>query len=183
MQFLQKLDLTTHSNTDHYPIVDSWLTAEAINAALAKITVQHQNLTLNPEALEHPIETPQDWFNLYNDIGDILLEQQSEQLFVIPCQKSEQRTAALEEQQYPCKMINAVLAGEILFAFRTPTSIYECLCQAGDLLILPENQPFWMDLGENPDAVLLRALPAKVDAKGERTGTSFPEKSSRLSEA
>jgi cupin superfamily acireductone dioxygenase involved in methionine salvage len=182
MQFLQRLDLTTTSHTDHYPVADHWHTAKAITAALANTGIEYRSLTLNSEALEQPIESAQDWLNLYRDIGDVLVQHQSEQLFVIPCQKSEQRIAALEEQQYPCKMINAVLSGEVLFAFRTPTAIYECLCQAGDLIVLPENQPFWMDLGENPDAVLIRALPAEVVAKAKRTGESYPDKCSRLSE-
>lgn len=190
MLLLQRLIIPSESTTaptpntdtevEHYATSNEWSQVETVAQSLKQVGVDWHLLTQNHSSLSQPLNEEANWIKGYPDVEHLLETYQLPQCMIIPCQQPSQRQVALEEQCYPSILLQLVLEGEILFAFRHENAIYECFCQPGDTLILPENTPFWMDLGEEPKAVLLRALPEGVPPRAKRTGLNHPDKSSRL---
>lgn len=180
MLLLQRLIIPSVTEVEHYPTSNEWSQLETIAQSLRNVEVDWHFLTRNHESLSQSLNTEEDRTKDYPDVEHLLETFRLSQCMIIPCQQPSQRQVALEEQCYPSTLLQLVLEGEILFAFRHENAIYECFCQPGDTLILPNNTPFWMDLGEEPNAVLFRALPDGIPPRAKRTGLHHPDKSSRL---
>lgn len=177
MPLLQTLN---YLDSNPYAIDHTWDTLEAIQNELAAHGIQYERLTLNQDAFPVDNPTAEDWLEIYPHLTSHLSNANIEQLFVIPCTDNAQRETGLEEQIYSTHMIQAVLDGELLFAFRTDSHIHELHCHSGDLILLPANTPFWFDVGSNPNTTLLRALPSEIAPRAERTGCTIVNGSSRL---
>lgn len=70
--------------------------------------------------------------------------------------KEKLRQTFLAEHAHSEDEVRFFVAGQGLFSLHLAGSVYEVLCQKGDLIGVPANTPHWFDMGPNPNFVAIR---------------------------
>jgi len=72
------------------------------------------------------------------------------------------------------------VAGQGLFSLHIDASVYEVLCEKGDLISIPANTPHWFDMGQNPQFVAIRLFNNPDGWVANYSGSGIATQFSRL---
>jgi 1,2-dihydroxy-3-keto-5-methylthiopentene dioxygenase len=95
-------------------------------------------------------------------------------------QKAEFRQKFLNEHTHSEDEVRFFVAGEGLFTLHLADGVYEVLCQAGDLIGVPDGTRHWFDMGPNPYFVAIRLFTNPAGWVASFTGSDIAQKFPRL---
>ena len=72
------------------------------------------------------------------------------------------------------------MAGSGLFTLHVDDKVYEVLCEAGDLISVPDSTKHWFDMGPEPSFVAVRFFKEPEGWVGHFTGTDIAQRFPRL---
>lgn len=91
------------------------------------------------------------------------------------------RQKFLSEHTHSEDEVRFFVAGQGLFSLHIGSSVYEVLCQQGDLISVPADTPHWFDMGSQPDLVAIRFFDNPEGWVARFTGSAIADQFSRLS--
>ncbi|MDX9875164.1 MAG: cupin domain-containing protein [Spongiibacteraceae bacterium] len=94
--------------------------------------------------------------------------------------KAALREKFLSEHTHSEDEVRFFVAGRGLFSLHIGSSVYEVLCEKGDLISVPANTPHWFDMGSEPDLVAIRFFDNPEGWVARFTGSAIAEQFSRL---
>ena len=94
--------------------------------------------------------------------------------------KDELRQKFLAEHRHSEDEVRFFVQGQGLFALHIGNTVYEILCEKGDLLSVPANTPHWFDLGPQPELVAIRFFNNPDGWVAHYTGSDIADGFSRL---
>ena len=83
------------------------------------------------------------------------------------------RTRFLEEHFHKEDEVRFFVAGSGLFTLHVVDMVYEVLCEAGDLISVPDSMTHWFDMGPEPSFVAIRFFTEADGWVGHFTGTDI----------
>ncbi len=95
-------------------------------------------------------------------------------------QKAEFRQKFLNEHTHSEDEVRFFVAGAGLFTLRLADGIYEVLCEAGDLIGVPDGTRHWFDMGPNPYFVAIRLFTNPAGWVASFTGSDIAQRFPRL---
>jgi 1,2-dihydroxy-3-keto-5-methylthiopentene dioxygenase len=95
-------------------------------------------------------------------------------------QKEAMRQKFLDEHFHKEDEVRFFVAGSGLFTLHPDTRVYEILCEAGDLIGVPDGTRHWFDMGPNPSFVAIRFFTEPDGWVGHFTGTDIAQRFPRL---
>ena len=96
--------------------------------------------------------------------------------------KAALRQKFLNEHTHSEDEVRFFVAGRGLFTLHIGGSIYEVLCEQGDLIGVPDNTRHWFDMSENPYFVAIRLFTNKEGWVANFTGDDIAQRFPRLSD-
>lgn len=88
------------------------------------------------------------------------------------------RQKFLAEHTHDDFEVRFFVEGKGLFYLHANNNVYAVLCEAGDLISVPNNTPHWFDMGENPQLKVIRffTIPEGwvADFTGSTLAANFP---------
>ena len=93
------------------------------------------------------------------------------------------RTKFLDEHFHKEDEVRFFVAGAGMFTLHVANKVYEILCEAGDLIGVPDGTKHWFDMGETPHFVAIRFFTEPDGWVGYFTGTDIAEKFPRYEPA
>ncbi len=91
-------------------------------------------------------------------------------------QREAMRTKFLDEHFHKEDEVRFFVAGSGLFTLHVADKVYEVLCEAGDLIWVPDSTPHWFDMGPEPSFVAIRFFTEADGWVGHFTGTDIAGK-------
>ena len=91
-------------------------------------------------------------------------------------QRETMRTKFLDEHFHKEDEVRFFVAGSGLFTLHVADKVYEVLCEAGDLISVPDSTPHWFDMGPEPSFVAIRFFTEADGWVGHFTGTDIAGK-------
>ena len=88
-------------------------------------------------------------------------------------QKDELRAKFLDEHFHKEDEVRFFVAGSGLFTLHVGDKVYELLCEAGDLVSVPDGMTHWFDMGPEPSFVAIRFFTEPDGWVGHFTGTDI----------
>jgi 1,2-dihydroxy-3-keto-5-methylthiopentene dioxygenase len=95
-------------------------------------------------------------------------------------QKETMRQKFLDEHFHKEDEVRFFVAGSGLFTLHPDDHVYEILCEAGDLIGVPDGTRHWFDMGPNPSFVAIRFFTEADGWVGHFTGTDIAQRFPRL---
>jgi 1,2-dihydroxy-3-keto-5-methylthiopentene dioxygenase len=95
-------------------------------------------------------------------------------------QKEAMRQKFLDEHFHKEDEVRFFVAGAGLFTLHPDDHVYEILCEAGDLIGVPDGTRHWFDMGPNPSFVAIRFFTEPDGWVGHFTGTDIAQRFPRL---
>lgn len=95
-------------------------------------------------------------------------------------QKAALRQKFLSEHTHSEDEVRFFVLGQGLFSLHIGGSVYEVLCEKGDLIGVPANTPHWFDMGPNPEFVAIRLFNNPDGWVANYTGDTIADEFSRL---
>jgi 1,2-dihydroxy-3-keto-5-methylthiopentene dioxygenase len=95
-------------------------------------------------------------------------------------QKEAMRQKFLDEHFHKEDEVRFFVAGSGLFSLHPDEKVYEILCEAGDLIGVPDGTRHWFDMGPNPSFIAIRFFTEPDGWVGHFTGTDFAQRFPRL---
>ena len=83
------------------------------------------------------------------------------------------RAKFLEEHFHKEDEVRFFVAGSGLFTLHVKDNVYEILCEAGDLISVPDRMTHWFDMGPEPSFVAIRFFTEADGWVGHFTGTDI----------
>lgn len=83
------------------------------------------------------------------------------------------RAKFLEEHFHKEDEVRFFVAGSGLFTLHVGDKVYEILCEAGDLISVPDRMTHWFDMGPEPSFVAIRFFTEADGWVGHFTGTDI----------
>ncbi|MGV8922363.1 MAG: 1,2-dihydroxy-3-keto-5-methylthiopentene dioxygenase [Thermomonas sp.] len=83
------------------------------------------------------------------------------------------RAKFLDEHFHKEDEVRFFVAGSGLFTLHVEDKVYEVLCEAGDLISLPDRMTHWFDMGPEPSFVAIRFFTEADGWVGHFTGTDI----------
>ncbi|MEO6154934.1 MAG: acireductone dioxygenase, partial [Thermomonas sp.] len=83
------------------------------------------------------------------------------------------RAKFLEEHFHKEDEVRFFVAGSGLFTLHVADKVYEVLCEAGDLISVPDSMTHWFDMGPEPSFVAIRFFTEPDGWVGHFTGTDI----------
>ena len=83
------------------------------------------------------------------------------------------RAKFLDEHSHKEDEVRFFVAGSGLFSLHVGESVYEVLCEAGDLISVPDGTTHWFDMGPSPSFVAIRFFTAPDGWVGYFTGNDI----------
>ena len=83
------------------------------------------------------------------------------------------RAKFLEEHFHQEDEVRFFVAGSGLFTLHVDDKVYEILCEAGDLISVPDRMTHWFDMGPEPSFVAIRFFTQADGWIGHFTGTDI----------
>ena len=93
------------------------------------------------------------------------------------------RAKFLDEHFHKEDEVRFFVAGAGQFTLHVASKVYEILCEAGDLIGVPDGTKHWFDMGETPHFVAIRFFTEPDGWVGYFTGTDIAEKFPRYEPA
>jgi 1,2-dihydroxy-3-keto-5-methylthiopentene dioxygenase len=90
--------------------------------------------------------------------------------------KAAMRSKFLDEHFHKEDEVRFFVAGSGLFTLHAGTRVYELLCEAGDLVSVPDGMTHWFDMGPEPSFVAIRFFTAADGWVGHFTGTDIAQR-------
>lgn len=94
-------------------------------------------------------------------------------------QKAELRNKFLSEHTHSEDEVRFFVEGSGIFYLRVDEKVYMTLCEAGDLISVPEGTKHWFDMSENPHLTCIRLFTSKegwiADFTGDDIADKFPK--------
>ena len=162
---------------------------DAITAELAKIGVTFERWQASRPIA--PGDSPEQVMDAYRaDIDRLVAERGFKTVDVVSIapdnpNRGEMRRKFLDEHFHKEDEVRFFVAGSGLFTLHVGDRVYELLCEAGDLVSVPDATTHWFDMGPEPSFVAIRFFQQPDGWVGHFTGTDiarrFPryEKSAR----
>jgi 1,2-dihydroxy-3-keto-5-methylthiopentene dioxygenase len=88
-------------------------------------------------------------------------------------EKAALRQKFLSEHLHDDFEVRFFIEGRGLFYLHAGDKIYAVLCEAGDLISVPNNTPHWFDMGENPHLKVIRFFTIAEGWVAEFTGNTI----------
>ena len=86
------------------------------------------------------------------------------------------RAKFLDEHYHVEDEVRFFVAGSGLFSLHVDGKVYEVLCEAGDLISVPDKTTHWFDMGPAPSFVAIRFFQQPDGWVGHFTGTDIAQK-------
>ncbi len=86
------------------------------------------------------------------------------------------RSKFLDEHFHQEDEVRFFVAGSGLFTLHVEDKVYELLCEAGDLVAVPDRMTHWFDMGPEPSFVAIRFFTEPEGWVGHFTGTDIAQK-------
>jgi 1,2-dihydroxy-3-keto-5-methylthiopentene dioxygenase len=90
--------------------------------------------------------------------------------------REEMRAKFLDEHFHKEDEVRFFVAGSGLFTLHVDGKVYELLCEAGDLVAVPDSMTHWFDMGPEPSFVAIRFFTEPDGWVGHFTGTDIARK-------
>jgi 1,2-dihydroxy-3-keto-5-methylthiopentene dioxygenase len=90
-------------------------------------------------------------------------------------QKEAMRAKFLDEHFHKEDEVRFFVAGSGLFTLHVDDKVYEVLCEAGDLIAVPDSMTHWFDMGPDPSFVAIRFFTEPDGWVGHFTGTDIAQ--------
>jgi len=87
--------------------------------------------------------------------------------------REEMRAKFLDEHFHKEDEVRFFVAGSGLFTLHVEGKVYEVLCEAGDLISVPDGTLHWFDMGPSPSFVAIRFFQQPDGWVGHFTGTDM----------
>ena len=87
--------------------------------------------------------------------------------------RAELRKKFLDEHFHKEDEVRFFVAGSGLFTLHVDGKVYEILCEAGDLISVPDRMTHWFDMGPEPSFVAIRFFTEPDGWVGHFTGTDI----------
>ena len=94
--------------------------------------------------------------------------------------KAAMRQKFLDEHTHSEDEVRFFVDGQGLFSLHIGDSVYEVLCEKGDLISVPANTPHWFDMGPNPNFIAIRLFNNPEGWVAHFTGSDIASRFSRL---
>jgi 1,2-dihydroxy-3-keto-5-methylthiopentene dioxygenase len=91
-------------------------------------------------------------------------------------QREVMRAKFLDEHFHKEDEVRFFVAGSGLFTLHVDGKVYEVLCEAGDLIAVPDSMTHWFDMGPEPSFVAIRFFTEPDGWVGHFTGTDIAQK-------
>ncbi len=95
-------------------------------------------------------------------------------------QKEVMRTKFLDEHFHKEDEVRFFVAGSGLFTLHVDDKVYEVLCEAGDLISVPDSMTHWFDMGPDPSFVAIRFFTEPDGWVGHFTGKDIAQRFPRF---
>ena len=148
-----------------------------IGAELAKIGVQLEQWV--PAHPVQPGDAPEAIMTAYKADIDRLVEangfQSVDVVSIAPDNPNREamRAKFLDEHFHKEDEVRFFVAGSGLFTLHVGDKVYELLCEAGDLVSVPDGMTHWFDMGPEPSFVAIRFFTEPDGWVGHFTGTDI----------
>ena len=86
------------------------------------------------------------------------------------------RAKFLDEHAHKEDEVRFFVAGSGLFSLHVGEKVYEVLCEAGDLISVPDGATHWFDMGPEPSFVAIRFFTAPDGWVGHFTGSDIAQR-------
>jgi 1,2-dihydroxy-3-keto-5-methylthiopentene dioxygenase len=90
------------------------------------------------------------------------------------------RRKFLQEHTHAEDEVRFFVAGSGQFTLHVDDRVYEVLCEAGDLIGVPDRTPHWFDMSESPSFVAIRLFTSREGWVAEFTGEDIAERFPRM---
>ena len=153
---------------------------QAIATELAKIGVTFERWKAN--APIEPGATPEQVMDAYRtDIDRLVAERGFRSVDVVSIAPDHPDRAAirskfLDEHFHKEDEVRFFVAGSGLFTLHVGDKVFEVLCEAGDLIAVPDGTTHWFDMGPEPSFVAIRFFTEPDGWVGHFTGTDIAQK-------
>ena len=94
--------------------------------------------------------------------------------------KASLRRKFLDEHTHSEDEVRFFVDGQGLFSLHIGDSVYEVLCEKGDLISVPANTPHWFDMGPNPSFIAIRLFNNPEGWVAHFTGSDIASRFNRL---
>ena len=94
--------------------------------------------------------------------------------------RDEMRARFLDEHFHKEDEVRFFVAGSGLFTLHVGDRVYELLCEAGDLVSVPDATTHWFDMGPEPSFVAIRFFTEPDGWVGHFTGSDIATRFPRL---
>jgi 1,2-dihydroxy-3-keto-5-methylthiopentene dioxygenase len=98
-------------------------------------------------------------------------------------EKAALRQKFLQEHTHSEDEVRFFVSGQGLFTLHIGDSIYELLCQQGDLIAVPAQTRHWFDMGPEPSFIAIRLFTNPAGWVANFTGSEIAERFPRLEAA
>lgn len=147
---------------------------------LAKIGVGFEQWTASKPV--SPGDPPEQIMEAYRaDIDRLVKERGFRSVDVVSIapdnpQKEAMRAKFLDEHYHQEDEVRFFVAGSGLFTLHVDSTVYELLCEQGDLVSVPDRALHWFDMGPEPSFVAIRFFTEPDGWVGHFTGTDIAQK-------
>jgi 1,2-dihydroxy-3-keto-5-methylthiopentene dioxygenase len=90
--------------------------------------------------------------------------------------RAEMRKKFLDEHFHKEDEVRFFVAGSGLFTLHIDDKVYELLCEAGDLVAVPDGMTHWFDMGPEPSFIAIRFFTEPEGWVGHFTGTDIAQR-------
>jgi 1,2-dihydroxy-3-keto-5-methylthiopentene dioxygenase len=90
------------------------------------------------------------------------------------------RRKFLDEHTHAEDEVRFFVAGSGQFTLHIGPRVYEVLCEAGDLIGVPDGTPHWFDMSESPYFVAIRLFTNREGWVADFTGTDIAQRFPRM---
>ncbi|MCL6269584.1 cupin domain-containing protein [Sansalvadorimonas sp. 2012CJ34-2] len=90
------------------------------------------------------------------------------------------RKQFLREHTHPDEEVRFFVEGRGLFTLHHNNLVYDVLCEAGDVLIIPPGARHWFDMGNNPEVITIRLFNNPDGWVAHYTGSPIADHFSRF---
>ena len=94
--------------------------------------------------------------------------------------RAQLRAKFLDEHYHREDEVRFFVAGSGLFSLHVDGRVYEILCEAGDLIGVPDRTLHWFDMGEHPSFIAIRFFTQPDGWVGHFTGNDIAQRFPRL---
>ena len=150
-----------------------------IAAELAKIGVHLEHW--QPAHAVHPVDAPDTIKAAYRAVIVLLVDANGfrsvDVVSIAPDnpQRDTMRAKFLDEHFHQEDEVRFFVAGSGLFTLHVDGKVFEVLCEAGDLIAVPDRMTHWFDMGPEPSFVAIRFFTEPDGWVGHFTGTDIAQ--------